>query len=264
MTTLARVDVYDNTGKIILSKNDDNYDEKLKQIQNTPTVYASQNTAASAPATSAMSNYTPQSIVDVYEVLAPTATDYANANLERAGQAQTSYGPLAQAAMGDSQTAGIGNYTYNRLVRPAVNTMRDQLIVEGYSAALNKQLSDTLNKAKENYNRAARRYSRGGGGGGGGGNNGGNDGVKIDEEEIPENLDNSGNKVPENPNVNDYISSGYSFLNYGNLPGQNRKYPLAVDTPNYSTSYDVFNGPSDPFARAKAWVDYLYSIGYGG
>lgn len=100
---------------------------------------------------------TPDQITETYEVLAPMATDYANANLERAGQAQASYGPLAQAAMGDSQTAGVGNYTYNRLVRPAVDTMRDQLIVEGYSAALNKQLSDALNKAKENYNRAARR-----------------------------------------------------------------------------------------------------------
>ena len=80
---------------------------------------------------------TPDQITETYEVLAPMATDYANANLERAGQAQASYGPLAQAAMGGSQTAGIGNYTYNRLVRPAVDTMRDQLIVEGYSAALN-------------------------------------------------------------------------------------------------------------------------------
>ena len=124
---------------------------------------------------------TPDEITETYEVLAPMATDYANANLERAGQAQASYGPLAQAAMGDSQTAGSGNYTYNRLVRPAVDTMRDQLIVEGYSAALNKQLSDSLNKAKENYNRASRRYSRGGGGGGGGGNG---DGLTIEDELI--------------------------------------------------------------------------------
>lgn len=108
---------------------------------------------------------TPDQITETYEVLAPMATDYANANLERAGQAQASYGPLAQAAMGDSQTAGVGNYTYNRLARPAVDTMRDQLIVEGYSAALNKQLSDALNNAKRNYNRAARRKSNGGGGG---------------------------------------------------------------------------------------------------
>lgn len=103
------------------------------------------------------SGFTPQDIIEMYEVLAPMSTDYANANIERAGQAQASYGPLAQAAMGGSRTAGIGNYTYNRLVRPAVDTLRDQLIVEGYSAALNKQLSDSLNAAKRNYNRAARK-----------------------------------------------------------------------------------------------------------
>lgn len=122
----------------------------------------------------------PEEITATYEVLAPMATDYANANLERAGQAQASYGPLAQAAMGDSQTAGIGNYTYNRLVRPAVDTMRDQLIVEGYSAALNKQLSDALNKARENYNRAARHYS----GSGGGTKKTSGDGITIEDELI--------------------------------------------------------------------------------
>ena len=103
---------------------------------------------------------TPDQITETYEVLAPMATDYANANLERAGQAQASYGPLAQAAMGDSQTAGVGNYTYNRLVRPTVDTLRDQLIVEGYSTALNKQISDSLNEAKKNYSRASRRAAR--------------------------------------------------------------------------------------------------------
>lgn len=107
---------------------------------------------------------TPDQITETYEVLAPMATDYANANLERAGQAQASYGPLAQAAMGGSQTAGIGNYTYNRLVRPAVDTLRDQLIVEGYSNSLNKQLSDSLNAARNNYNRATRRRNTTGGG----------------------------------------------------------------------------------------------------
>lgn len=129
------------------------------------------------PTSSMPSGNTPQDIVDIYNVLAPMSTDYANANMERAGQAQSSYGPLAQAAMGDSQTAGIGNYTYNRLIRPSVDTMRDQLIVSGLSTALNKQISDSLSAARENYNRATRRYNRNnrGGGGGGGGDDGDND-----------------------------------------------------------------------------------------
>ena len=103
--------------------------------------------------------YTPQDIANVYEVLAPMAGDYANANIERAGQAQASYGPLAEAAMGGSRTAGIGNYTYNRLARPAVDSMRNELVVQGLSDALNKQLNDSLRQAQENYNRAARRHS---------------------------------------------------------------------------------------------------------
>lgn len=110
--------------------------------------------------------YTPQDIANVYEVLAPMAGDYANANIERAGQAQASYGPLAAAVMGGPRTAGIGNYTYNRLARPAVDTMRDELIVQGYSDALNRQLSETLRLAQENYNRASRRHSLKSNGGG--------------------------------------------------------------------------------------------------
>jgi len=137
-----------NGGEVILA-DPGSVDTGVRRVSNSA--------AAGASAVAPTFEYTPQDIVDTYAVLAPMATDYANANLERAGQAQASYGPLAQAAMGGSQTAGIGNYTYNRLVRPAVDTMRDQLIVEGYSAALNKQLSDSLNAAKRNYNRATRK-----------------------------------------------------------------------------------------------------------
>lgn len=199
---------------------------------------------------------TPDEITETYGVLAPMATDYANANLERAGQAQASYGPLAQAAMGDSQTAGIGNYTYNRLVRPAVDTMRDQLIVEGYSAALNKQLSDSLNAAKNNYNRAARKS-------GGGGTTDKPDTWSGDFEEDEKN--------PSNPdgsdyNPNDYISNDYNFYNYGNVPGNtSKKYPLSVDTPTMSTTYEMYTqNESDPFKKGEKWINFLYSIGYTG
>lgn len=205
---------------------------------------------------------TPDQITETYEVLAPMATDYANANLERAGQAQASYGPLAQAAMGDSQTAGIGNYTYNRLVRPTVDTLRDQLIVEGYSAALNKQLSNALNQAKQNYSRAARGYSSGRSGGSS--TPSANTSFTIEDEVVDGNIDANGNQIPQRPNVEDYISSGYDFSNYGNLPGQTGQYPYTVDTPTYSTSYYNYSKSSDPIQRAKDWVNYLYSIGYGG
>lgn len=206
----------------------------------------------------------PQEIAAVYETLAPMATDYANANLERAGQAQASIGPLAEAAMGGNRTAGIGNYTYNRLVRPAVDTLRDQLLVAGYSAALNKQLSDSLNAAKENYSRASRSRNGGGGSGGGGNPTGSTGEVKITDELIEGTVDAAGNKIPEQPNAKDYIQSGWEFSNYGSIPGQTGKFPLTVDGPLQSTSYYEYSKSSDPIQRGNDWVAYLYSIGYGG
>lgn len=92
-------------------------------------------------------------IVETYNILSNIPTDYANALMERQGQAQASYGPLAEQVMGASRTPeqGIGNYTYNRMIRPTVDTLRDEMIVRGLSEALNKQLNDSLNKAKANY-----------------------------------------------------------------------------------------------------------------
>lgn len=103
-----------------------------------------------------------EDITQIYETLAPMAGQYANAQAEQIGQAQQSMGPLAAATMGQSQTAGLGNYTYNRLMRPQVDVMRDEILVEGYRNQLNRALSDAYNTARKNYSRRA-----GGGGGGG-------------------------------------------------------------------------------------------------
>lgn len=102
-------------------------------------------------------------ITQIYETLAPMAGQYANAQAEQIGQAQRSMGPLAANTMGTT-TAGLGNYTYNRLMRPQVDVMRDEILVEGYRNQLNRALSDAYNTARRNYN----RRSSGGGGGGGG------------------------------------------------------------------------------------------------
>lgn len=98
-----------------------------------------------------LTEYTPESIKAITEVLAPQSTNYANAITEQIGQAQQSMGPYSAAAMGNSRTAGIGNYTYNRLVRPTVDTLRDEILVEGYKDSLNALLTDALRAAKKNY-----------------------------------------------------------------------------------------------------------------
>lgn len=98
-----------------------------------------------------LSEYTPEAIREVTEVLAPQAGNYTNAIANQIGQAQQSMGPLAAATMGESRTAGLGNYTYNRLLRPQVDAMRDEILVQGYTDALNKMLSDSLSAARKNY-----------------------------------------------------------------------------------------------------------------
>lgn len=106
---------------------------------------------------------TEEELTQVYETLAPMAGDYMNTQAEQIGQAQASVGPLAQQVMGNT-TAGLGNYTYNRLMRPQVDVMKDELLVKGYTNQLNQLLSDALNNAKKNYEKR-----KGGNGGGGGG-----------------------------------------------------------------------------------------------
>lgn len=98
-----------------------------------------------------MTEYSPEAIKEITEVLAPQSTNYANAISEQIGQAQQSMGPYSAAAMGQSKTAGLGNYTYNRLLRPTVDTLRDEILVEGYKDSLNALLTDALRAAKKNY-----------------------------------------------------------------------------------------------------------------
>lgn len=98
-----------------------------------------------------LSEYTPEAIREVTEVLAPQAGNYTNAIANQIGRAQESIGPLAAATMGESRTANLGNYTYNRLLRPQVDAMRDDILVQGYTDALNKMLSDSLNAARSSY-----------------------------------------------------------------------------------------------------------------
>lgn len=94
-----------------------------------------------------------EEITKIYETLAPMAGDYANAQAEQIGMAQQSMGPLAANTMGTT-TSGLGNYTYNRLMRPQVDTMRDEIMVQGYANQLNRLLSDKLNEARNRYNRS--------------------------------------------------------------------------------------------------------------
>lgn len=113
---------------------------------------AAASTGATGATGAAPTASTNPDVAAIYEVLAPMAGDYLNAQAEQIGMAQRSMGPLAAAAMGQSQTAGLGNYTYNRLMRPQVDVMRDEIRVQGYANQLNRLLNDALNSARRRYN----------------------------------------------------------------------------------------------------------------
>lgn len=133
----------------------------------------------------------PSEIENVYNDLSQIPQQTAEQAIGQLGQQQAAQGPSA-AAMGASGGYGIGNYTYNRLVDPAVQQLSTQLVSTGRSQALNRAISLALAKAKENYRDAYNAYvnrpSGNGGGGGGGGGNGGNGNITGVDENVTDEM----------------------------------------------------------------------------
>lgn len=190
-------------------------------------------------------------ITKIYETLAPMAGDYANAQAEQIGQAQRSMGTLAGNTMGTA-TAGLGNYTYNRLMRPQVDTMRDTILTQGYANQLNRLLSDALRSARNNYNKVA---------GSSGDNKNSNSWSGDFEHQTKDESAPPGSEYDPNK----FVKDGYEFGNYGDLMGYTGKYPLTVSGPDGTTSYqDYTSGVTDPQAKATKWYQYLKKLGYAG
>ena len=206
---------------------------------------------------------TPEEIESVYTVLAEEAPAYANALIDRAGAAQSSIGTLANAVKGGSQTANVGNYTYNRLARPVVDTTRDQLIVEGLSQSMDARMSNALKAARNNYQNAVNAYNRRSSGGGGTSSTTpeettGSVQVEVTEEE----------KMPEQPSSEGLVESGYKFGNIRSLGNYGlQKMPTSIDSPLFSTDYDTWRNQHknlDNEQAAAAWRKLLDAMGYGG
>lgn len=109
----------------------------------------------------------PEEIAKTYEVLANVPQAEALATAGQIAERQQNVGTLAAAVgQGTPATGGLGTYTYNRLYRPQVESMRDSIISQGLTEALNAKLQDMLNQANLANQRAQRSYTGGGGGGG--------------------------------------------------------------------------------------------------
>ena len=150
---------------------------------------------------------------------------------------------------------GAGSYFTSRYQTPQTNNTVANLRSVAQAQALNEAMSNKLAQAKERYNQAYRKYQLKARRATVGGTNSTNGNVSYSPTDV--------DKV-DKPDVKDYISDGYTFSRFGSLFGQTGQYPLTVDTPVYSTTYELFSNTADPVKKAQEWVDFLNSIGYGG
>lgn len=103
---------------------------------------------------------TPEEITQAYDVLVQEGNDYAAKEAAKVGNSQRSVGGLAEAVANPSgQTSGLANYTYNRVMRPTVDTLAASLTATGKSQAMDRYLKDELMKAKNAYEDAKNRYT---------------------------------------------------------------------------------------------------------
>ena len=102
----------------------------------------------------------PEEIIEAYNVLVQEGNDYAAQEAAKVGNSQRSIGGLAEKVASPSgQTSGLANYTYNRTMRPVVDSLAASLTTTGKSQAMDRYLKDELMKAKNAYEDAKNNYT---------------------------------------------------------------------------------------------------------
>lgn len=102
----------------------------------------------------------PEEIIQAYDVLVQEGNQYAAQEAAKVGNSQRSIGGLAEVVANPSgQTSGLANYTYNRLLRPTVDTLAASLTTTGLSQGMDRYLKDQLMAAKNAYEDAKNNYT---------------------------------------------------------------------------------------------------------
>lgn len=97
----------------------------------------------------------PDEIMQAFNVIASSTNDYVEQEAAKIGNSQRSLGTLAERVASPSgQTAGLANYTYDRTLRPVVDTLTAELVTKGKAQALQNTLDTALRNAKNNYERS--------------------------------------------------------------------------------------------------------------
>lgn len=155
---------------------------------------------------------TPQEIIEAYDVLSNGVKDYTAQQAQAIGNSQRSIGGLAEAVANPSgQTSGLANYTYNRMLRPTVDTLAANLETQGRTQAMDRYLKDELMKAKAAYEDAKNSYTTAATTPKTTNTNGGY--TTVDMKDF------TGEQEPETIENTDQVVTGTSMLPWGNGAG---------------------------------------------
>lgn len=103
---------------------------------------------------------TPEEIIDAYNVVSQDVQNYTAEQAAAIGNSQRSLGTLAERVASPSgQTSGLANYTYNRTLRPTVDTLTADLVAQGKSRGLETYLANKLREARNAYEDAQNKYT---------------------------------------------------------------------------------------------------------
>lgn len=102
----------------------------------------------------------PEERIAAYDEAANVLNNYVAQEAAKIGNSQASLGLMAErVARPSGMTSGLANYTYNRTLRPTVDSLAATLTTTGRSQGLEKQLNDALMAAKNRYEDAKNRYT---------------------------------------------------------------------------------------------------------
>lgn len=101
-----------------------------------------------------------KAIMDAYNVVIQDLQANTADKAAAIGNSQRSLGTLAERVASPSgQTSGLANYTYDRTMRPVIDSLSASLTTTGKAQALENLLTTRLREAKNNYENSKNNYT---------------------------------------------------------------------------------------------------------
>lgn len=191
----------------------------------------------------------PEEIMDAYNVvIEDLQTNTAN-RAAAIGNSQRSLGTLAERVASPSgQTSGLANYTYDRTMRPVIDTLSASLTTTGKAQGLENLLSSKLREAKNNYENSKNNYTVASTNPSGGGNN----------DVISNQIVSGGTPASQNP-----VPGKGKVLGVG-TGGMKGVYDIIVADGSGGFVTHQYYAPSKEEALRKYYRDYATGSGANG